>query len=57
MKLGACNQIRGKVVAVPKGQTAVHVCINIGGGVVTTSSIIADEANISLSRSATRLSR
>jgi molybdopterin-binding protein len=39
MKLSARNQIRGKVVAVQKGQTTAHVRIDIGNGVVITSSI------------------
>ena len=39
MKISARNQIKGKVVAVEKGQTTSHVRIDIGGGVVITSSI------------------
>ncbi|HTZ80352.1 MAG TPA: TOBE domain-containing protein [Stellaceae bacterium] len=39
MKLSARNQIKGKVVAVQKGQTTAHVRIDIGSGVVITSSI------------------
>jgi molybdopterin-binding protein len=39
MKLSARNQIKGKVVAVQKGQTTAHVRIDIGNGVVITSSI------------------
>ncbi len=39
MKLSARNQIKGKIVAVQKGQTTGHVRIDIGGGVVITSSI------------------
>ena len=39
MKLRARNQIKGKVVAVQKGQTTGHVRIDIGHGVVITSSI------------------
>jgi len=39
MKLSARNQINGKVVAVQKGQTTAHVRIDIGNGVVITSSI------------------
>jgi molybdopterin-binding protein len=38
-KLSARNQLRGKVVEVRKGQTTAHVRIDIGGGVVVTSSI------------------
>lgn len=39
MKLSARNQIKGKVVAVQKGQTTAHVRIDIGGGIIVTSSI------------------
>jgi molybdopterin-binding protein len=39
MKLSARNQIKGKVVEVKKGETTAHVRIDIGGGVVITSSI------------------
>jgi len=39
MKLSARNQLRGKVVAVQKGQTTAHVQIEIAGGVIVTSSI------------------
>ncbi len=38
-KLSARNQLRGKVAAVQKGQTTAHVKIDIGGGVIVTSSI------------------
>jgi molybdopterin-binding protein len=43
MKLSARNQIKGKVVEVRKGATTAHVRIDIGNGVVITSSI-TDEA-------------
>ena len=39
MKLSARNQIKGKVVAVHKGQTTGHVHVDIGGGNVVTASI------------------
>ena len=39
MKLSARNQIKGKLVAVAKGTVTAHVRIDIGGGVVLTSSI------------------
>jgi molybdopterin-binding protein len=39
MKLSARNQLKGKIVGVRKGQTTAHVRIDIGGGVVITSSI------------------
>jgi molybdopterin-binding protein len=40
MKLSARNQLKGKIVAVTKGRTTAHVRIDIGGGVIVTSSII-----------------
>jgi molybdopterin-binding protein len=39
MKLSARNQIKGKIVAVQKGQTTGHVRIDIGNGTIITSSI------------------
>ena len=39
MKLSARNQIKGKIVEVKKGATTAHVRIDIGHGVVITSSI------------------
>jgi molybdopterin-binding protein len=39
MKLSARNQIKGTVIAVQKGQTTGHVRIDIGHGIVITSSI------------------
>ena len=39
MKLSARNQIKGKIVEVRKGATTAHVRIDIGNGVVITSSI------------------
>jgi len=39
MKLSARNQIKGNVVEVHKGQTTAHVRIDVGNGVVITSSI------------------
>jgi molybdopterin-binding protein len=39
MKISARNRIKGKVVDVKKGATTAHVRIDIGGGVVITSSI------------------
>ena len=38
-KLSARNQLQGKVVAVQKGQTTAHVRVDIGGGIILTSSI------------------
>jgi molybdopterin-binding protein len=39
MKLSARNQLKGKITAVTKGATTSHVRIDIGGGVIVTSSI------------------
>jgi molybdopterin-binding protein len=39
MKLSARNQLKGKVAEVRKGATTAHVRIDIGNGVVITSSI------------------
>jgi molybdopterin-binding protein len=38
-KLSARNQLKGKLVEVRKGQTTAHIRIEIGAGVVITSSI------------------
>jgi molybdopterin-binding protein len=39
MKLSARNQLKGKIVAVTKGQTTAHVRIDTGGGNIVNSSI------------------
>jgi molybdopterin-binding protein len=39
MKLSARNQLKGKIVEVVKGATTSHVRVDIGGGVIVTSSI------------------
>ena len=39
MRLSARNQLKGKIVEVKKGQTTAHVRIDIGDGVIITSSI------------------
>lgn len=39
MKLSARNQLKGKIIEVTKGATTSHVRIDIGQGVVITSSI------------------
>ncbi len=39
MRLSARNQLKGRIVGVQKGQTTGHVCIDIGNGVIITSSI------------------
>jgi len=38
-KISARNQLKGKVVEVRKGQTTAHVRVDIGNGVILTSSI------------------
>ena len=42
MKLSARNQLKGKLVEVRKGTTTAHVRIDIGNGVIITSSITND---------------
>jgi molybdopterin-binding protein len=39
MKLSARNQIKGRVIEVRKGATTAHVRIDIGNGVIISSSI------------------
>jgi molybdopterin-binding protein len=39
MKISARNVFKGKVVEVTKGATTAHVKIDVGGGIVVTSSI------------------
>ena len=39
MKLSARNLLRGKIVEVTKGTTTSHVRLDIGQGVIITSSI------------------
>lgn len=41
-KLSARNQIKGKIVDISKGMTTAHVRIDIGNGVIITSSITND---------------
>jgi molybdopterin-binding protein len=42
MKISARNQLKGKIVDIKKGATTAHVRIEIGNGVVITSSITND---------------
>lgn len=42
MKISARNQLKGKIVDIKKGATTAHVRIDIGNGVVITSSITND---------------
>jgi molybdopterin-binding protein len=39
MKISARNVFKGEIVEVTKGVTTAHVKIDIGGGIVVTSSI------------------
>jgi molybdopterin-binding protein len=39
MRISARNQIRGTVIEVKKGATTSHVRVDIGGGIIMTSSI------------------
>lgn len=39
MKISARNRLKGKIVQVTKGATTAHVRIDIGDGVIVTSSI------------------
>jgi molybdopterin-binding protein len=39
MRISARNQLKGKLVAVTKGQTTAHVRIDIGGGSIVTAAI------------------
>ena len=45
MKLSARNQLKGKIVGVTKGATTAHVRIDIGHGVIVTSSITNEAVN------------
>jgi len=51
MKLSARNQLKGKIVEVTKGATTSHIRIDIGQGVVITSSITNEAvADLSLQK-------
>jgi molybdopterin-binding protein len=39
MKISARNQLKGKIVEVRRGATTAHVRIDIGNGIIVTSSI------------------
>jgi molybdopterin-binding protein len=39
MKLSARNVLKGRVLEVKRGQTTAHVKLDVGGGIVITSSI------------------
>jgi molybdopterin-binding protein len=44
MRLSARNVLKGKIVEVKKGTVTTHVRIDIGGGVIVTSSITNEAA-------------
>ena len=44
MKLSARNVLKGKITAVVKGVTTAHVKIDLGHGIVITSSITVEAA-------------
>jgi molybdopterin-binding protein len=44
MRLSARNQIKGKILEVKKGATTSHVRVDIGNGVIMTSSITNEAA-------------
>lgn len=49
MKLSARNVLKGKILEVKRGQTTAHVKLDVGGGIVITSSITVeavDELNL-----------
>ena len=55
MKISARNVLKGKIVDIKKGATTAHVRIDIGGGVVVTSSITnesVDELKLSAGQNA-----
>jgi molybdopterin-binding protein len=39
MKLSARNRLKGKILEVKRGQTTAHVKLDVGNGIVITSSI------------------
>jgi molybdopterin-binding protein len=49
--------VKGKVVSVTKGSTTAHVKIDVGGGVVITSSITNEAVDALASPSATAPTR
>jgi molybdopterin-binding protein len=58
MKLSARNQLAGKIIEVRKGQTTAHVRIEIGNGVIVTSSITneaVDDLGLKVGDSATAI--
>ncbi|MFC7064804.1 TOBE domain-containing protein [Brucella rhizosphaerae] len=55
MKISARNRLKGTIVDVTKGATTAHVRIDIGNGVVVTSSITneaVDELDLKVGKTA-----
>jgi len=55
MKISARNRLKGTIVDVTKGATTAHIRIDIGNGVVVTSSITneaVDELDLKVSKTA-----
>jgi len=46
MRLSARNIIKGKVLEVTRGATTAHVKIEVGGGIVITSSITNEAVEV-----------
>ena len=45
MKLSARNLLKGKVIEVKRGQTTAHVKLDVGNGIVITSSITMESVD------------
>ena len=45
MKLSARNILKGKVLEIKRGQTTAHVKLDVGGGIVITSSITMESVD------------
>ena len=55
MKISARNVLKGRIINVTKGATTAHVKIDIGGGVIVTSSITnaaVDELGLAVGKDA-----
>ena len=54
MKLSARNQLKGKIVQIKKGATTAHICIDVGGQIVTASitNESADELKLAVGQTA-----
>ncbi len=54
MKIGARNQLKGRIVEITKGATTAHIRIDIGGAVVTSSitNAAVDDLGLTVGRAA-----